>query len=58
MVSFFRDVKEHMAKNLEGKSFKEQKEILRKMQTGELKYFKENGFRKAAMVRDKRKNYK
>lgn len=38
-VAFFRNVKEQMAESLYGKSFSEQKEILRKMQSGEFKFF-------------------
>ena len=36
-VEFFRKVKEQIAKELLGKSFKEQKEILRKILSGEIK---------------------
>jgi hypothetical protein len=36
-VGFFRNVKEQIAKELEGKSFKEQKAILKKLESGEMK---------------------
>ena len=36
-VDFFRNVKEQIAKELEGKSFAQQKEIIRKYLSGELK---------------------
>lgn len=35
-VAFFRSIKEQIVKELEGKTFKEQKEILRKYLSGEL----------------------
>ena len=35
-VKFFRNIKKHIAKELEGKSFKEQKEIMRKILSGEM----------------------
>lgn len=57
-VAFFRDVKEQMAKYLEGKSFEEQKDILKKMKSGELKYYTKNNKSTADMVKEKKKNYK
>ena len=36
-VAFFRKVKEQIAKELEGKSFEQQKEILKKILSGEIK---------------------
>ncbi len=36
-VAFFRNVKEQIASQLQGKSFEEQKAILRKMKSGEIK---------------------
>lgn len=57
-VAFFRDVKEQMAKYLEGKSFEEQKDILKKMKSGELKYYKKNNKSTADMEKEKKKNYK
>ena len=57
-VAFFRDVKEQMAKYLEGKSFEEQKEILKKMKSGELKYYKSHNESAAEMVKEKKKYYK
>lgn len=53
-VEFFRDVKDQMAKYLYGKSFKEQKEILRKMQSGELQNYKVRSELTLELVRDKK----
>ena len=36
-VAFFHNVKEQIANQLQGKSFEEQKAILRKMKSGEIK---------------------
>ena len=36
-VSFFRKVKEQIAKELEGKSFDQQQEVIRKLLSGERK---------------------
>jgi len=36
-VAFFRNVKEQIAKELDGKSFEQQKEILKKLLSGEIK---------------------
>ncbi|MBI5214261.1 MAG: hypothetical protein HY960_00750 [Ignavibacteriae bacterium] len=36
-VAFFRSVKEKIAKELEGKSFEQQKEVMRKFLSGEQK---------------------
>jgi hypothetical protein len=36
-VAFFRNVKEQIANQLQGKTFEEQKAILRKMKSGEIK---------------------
>lgn len=55
-VAFFRNVKEQMAKYLEGKSFSEQKEILRKMQCGEIKISNHSTFDKANSVSNKKKS--
>lgn len=57
-VAFFRDVKEQMAKYLEGKSFEEQKDILKKMKSGELKYYKSHNESPAELVNEKKKYYK
>jgi poly-gamma-glutamate capsule biosynthesis protein CapA/YwtB (metallophosphatase superfamily) len=35
-VAFFRNVKEQIANELQGKSFDEQKEVLKKIQSGEI----------------------
>jgi len=35
-VKFFRNIKKHIAKELEGKTFLEQKEIMRKILSGEI----------------------
>jgi len=55
-VAFFRDVKEQMAKYLQGKSFEDQKEILKKMQSGELKYYKSKNTCESEMVKDKKRD--
>ncbi len=36
-VAFFRNIKEQMANELQGKSFDEQKAVLKKIQSGEIK---------------------
>lgn len=36
-VDFFRNVKEQIANELQGKSFDEQKAVLKKIQSGEIK---------------------
>ena len=36
-VAFFRKVKEEISAHLEGKSFEQQKEILKKLRSGEIK---------------------
>ncbi|MFZ1321124.1 MAG: hypothetical protein WAT71_06165 [Ignavibacteria bacterium] len=56
-VAYFRNVKEQMAKYLEGKSFSEQKEILRKIQSGEIKILKLSKNEKTEYVRDKKKSH-
>lgn len=53
-VEFFQDVKEQMAKYLYGKSFKEQKEILRKLQSDEFRNCKVRSELNAEFVRDKK----
>lgn len=45
-----------MAKYLEGKSFEDQKEILKKMQSGELKYYKSKNTCETEMVKDKKRD--
>lgn len=57
-VAFFRDVKEMMAKYLEGKSFEDQKEILKKMQSGELTFYKPSNTYETEMVKDKKSDAK
>lgn len=53
-VDFFRNVKEQMAKKLYGKSFKEQKEILKKMQTDEFRNHNNPPELTSELVRDKK----
>jgi hypothetical protein len=53
-VEFFRDVKEKMSKHLIGKSFKEQKEILRKIRSGEIRSYNDQSELQVDFVRDKK----
>ncbi len=41
-VGFFRTVKEQIARELEGKTFEQQKEIIKKLQSGEKKIVMSN----------------
>ena len=55
-VAFFRNIKEQMAKYLEGRTFSEQKEILKKMQSGEIKFFNPESVEHAEFVSDKKRD--